>query len=121
MRLWWWRKVRKRDIPQADRDLFERFGEFVIGSVLAGGFTPSHADLVPLYQRNAAQQNYARDWLTERSDAHEQREQRLETAEWAILIFVLLEVIADLPRLAGEVCWLLTHVLGWLRYVAQAR
>jgi len=116
MRLWWWRKIRPANIPQADRDLFERFGEFVIGSVLAGGFTPSHADLQPLYQKtNPAQQDYARDWLTERSDSHELREQRLETAEWAILIFVLLEVIADLPRLAGEVCWLLTHVLGWVR------
>ena len=116
MRLWWWREVRKRrDIPQADRDLFERFGEFVIGSVLAGGFTPSHDDLIPLYRRGSALQVNARDWLTERSDSHELREQRLETAEWAILTFVLLEVIADLPRLAGEVCWLLTHILGWLR------
>ena len=47
MRLWWWRKIRPANIPQADRDPFGRFGEFVIGSVLAGGFTPSHADLQP--------------------------------------------------------------------------
>lgn len=96
MRLWWWRKIRPAKIPQAERDLFERFGEFVIGSVLAGGFTPSHDDLIPLYQKtNRAQQDYARDWLTERSDAHEQREQRVETVDWAILLFVILGVILD--------------------------
>jgi hypothetical protein len=39
MRLWWWRKVRKSNIPSAERDLFERYGEAVIGAVLAGGYT----------------------------------------------------------------------------------
>jgi hypothetical protein len=95
MRLWWWRGIRPANIPQADRDIFERFGEFVIGSVLAGGFAPSHDDLVPYQKRNTAQQNYARDWLTERSDSHEQREQRVETVDWFILGFVIVGVILD--------------------------
>jgi hypothetical protein len=36
------------------------------------------------------------EWLTERRDIHERREQRLETAEWAILIWVVVGVIADI-------------------------
>jgi len=34
-------------------------------------------------------------WLTERGDLQEQREQRLETLEWGILIFVIVGVILD--------------------------
>src|ERR1700682_3025108 len=98
MRLWWWRKVRKAHIPKPERDLFERFGENVMGSLLTGGLQPQSAELQAIsYKQNVLA--HAADWLTERSDAREQREQRLETAEGAILIVVLLEVIADLARL----------------------
>lgn len=34
-------------------------------------------------------------WLTERADLAERREDRLETVEWAVLIFVAVGVIAD--------------------------
>ena len=37
-----------------------------------------------------------RSWLTERGDLRELHEQRLETAEWAILIFVIAGVVLDL-------------------------
>ena len=40
-------------------------------------------------------------WLTERGDYHEKREQRLETVEWAILIFVILGVVADFALAFG--------------------
>jgi len=36
------------------------------------------------------------DWLTERRDKHELREQRLETVEWAILGWVFIGVVADI-------------------------
>jgi hypothetical protein len=45
---------------------------------------------------------YAREWLTERADSHERREQRLETIEWAILIFVVLAVIVDVVLLCHQ-------------------
>jgi hypothetical protein len=97
MRLLWWRKVRKANIPQTDRDIFERFGEPVIGFVLAGRSMELHA----IY-REPTKQDYARDWLTERSDLRELRENRVEAVEWAVLLFVILGVILDvmLVRLA---------------------
>jgi hypothetical protein len=93
MRLWP-RKVRKANIPDSDRDIFERYGEFVIGSVLAGGLSPRAKDLLPLYG-DAAKWDHARDWLTERSDIHENRERRLELLEWGVLVFVFVGVIVD--------------------------
>jgi len=91
---WWWRKVRKANIPQADRDTFERFGETVIGSLLTGGFNPIAEELRVIYG-NKTKHEYARDWLTERGDSRELREQRLETVEWALLGVVALGVIVD--------------------------
>jgi hypothetical protein len=44
----------------------------------------------------------ALEWLTERRDIHERREDRLETVEWAILIFVIVGVLADLAIVAHE-------------------
>jgi hypothetical protein len=37
-----------------------------------------------------------RAWLTERADINERREQRMEAAEWAVLIFVAVGVVADI-------------------------
>lgn len=88
------RKVRKAQIPKSDRDTFERFGESVIGGILAGGFNPRAAELQSIYA-DVKMQEHARDWLTERGDSHERREQRLEAVEWAILLFVILGVILD--------------------------
>jgi hypothetical protein len=92
--MWWWRKVRRADIEEEDRGLFERYGEFVIGSVLAGGLHPRAQELGAIYA-GPGKVNEARDWLTERADLHERREDRLETVEWLILIFVLLGVIVE--------------------------
>jgi hypothetical protein len=85
LRLWWWREVRKAPISKSDRDTFERFGEAVIGSVLAGGLQPRAPELQRLYGNAGPTLKDAADWLTERGDSKEQQEQRLETAEWAIL------------------------------------
>jgi hypothetical protein len=91
----WIPKIRKANIPDDQRDVFERFGEFVIGSVLTGGFRPAHPQLTQLYS-DLRTQNNARDWLTERDDLKNQHEWRLEIVEWAIFIFVVVGVILDL-------------------------
>lgn len=97
MRMWWWVEVRKANISRADRDLFERYGEAVIGSVLAGGFNPIAPDLRMILPGDGpGKLAEAGDWLTECHDSQEQREDRFETVEWAILVFVVLAVIIDL-------------------------
>lgn len=88
---WKWRKVRTAQISKEDRDFFERYGEAVIGSVLANLSTPTAPELRSI-NAGSGKVKEARDWLTECRDAHEQREQRLEFVEWAILLFILLEI-----------------------------
>ena len=95
--MWWWRRVRKAQIPPEVRDLFERHGENVIGMVLAGGFNPAAPDLQGIY-RNETLKAFATQWLTERGDAHEQREQRLETLEWAIVVLIVMEILLSVYR-----------------------
>lgn len=106
MRLWWWRKVRRANIGPVDRDTFERFGEPVIATVLASGLNPRPEELQQVYN-NPSKLKAAESWLTEQADLREQHEQRLETLEWAILIFVILGVVAD--------GLLAAHEFGWLR------
>jgi hypothetical protein len=91
------RRIRKAKIPKEDRDLFERYGENVIGQVLASGLARGAGDLHRLYDQPAIK-THARDWLTERSDAHEQREQRLELLEWAIVVLIIVEIGLSLCR-----------------------
>jgi hypothetical protein len=99
---WWWRKVRKAQISDDLRTRFERFGENLLAQGLAnpaiGEFTGEFPALI--------KQNYkaALDWLTERRDIHERREDRLETVEIAILIFVILGVIVESGL--GKAIWL---------------
>ncbi len=97
---WRWRKVRKADIPKHERDVFERFGEAAIRLTLAGcagGSTPKELMDINAPQRIA----HAVDWLTERADYLERRENRLETVEWAILVFVVAGVFADFALAFG--------------------
>ena len=98
----WLRKVRKARIPQENRDLFERYGESIIVGLLISGLQPPYVELQRIYNNKDAMQN-ARDWLTERGDIRERREQRLEIVEWAILIFVVLGVIVESISLFHEV------------------
>ncbi len=99
LRLWWWRKIREADIPQDQRDTFERFGQEIIASILTGGFTPRHVDLQMLYNDIPMLKNAAK-WLTEQGDRREQREQRLETVEWSILILIVVSVFLGILILA---------------------
>jgi hypothetical protein len=96
--LWWWRKVRYATIPKESRDIFERFGESIIGNVVTG-FAGQRVAELDLICTNQKMREEATAWLTERGDLRELHEQRLETVEWAILIFVMAGVILDLVRL----------------------
>jgi len=88
--------VRRADIPKESRDLFERFGEAIVGSVIAGGLTPREVELQKIYTGHDNILAHATAWLTERGDVKEQREQRLETLEWAILILTVVATLIGL-------------------------
>ena len=49
LRLWWWRKVRYKAIPKDARDVFERFGDAAIVSVVTSGLGQRHGDLQKIY------------------------------------------------------------------------
>jgi hypothetical protein len=95
MSMWRWRKIRPANISKDHRDLFESYGEAVVGLVLASGYSPRNEDLQRIYQDPAVYRS-ATHWLTERGDAHERREDRLETIEVAILLFLILSVLLEL-------------------------
>jgi hypothetical protein len=76
------------------RDIFERFGEAVIETVLAGNIQPRAPELAKLYADTGPTLRSAAAWLTERGDSQEQREQRMETVEW-VLVFVVLGVMVE--------------------------
>jgi hypothetical protein len=67
--------------------------------VLAGGFAARAPELQKLYGSVGPMLKDAADWLTERGDSQEQREQRMEAVEWAILIFVVLGVVVESVQL----------------------
>ena len=45
-------------------------------------------------------------WLKERADMAARREDRLETVEWAILVFAIAGVATDVAVVAHEFWWL---------------
>jgi hypothetical protein len=94
--MWWWRKVRKAAISREARDLFEQAGESCVQLILTSGFNPKPENFQKIYNEKYKD---AEIWLTERGDIRERHEQRLETVELAILIFVVLGVIVDLCKL----------------------
>jgi hypothetical protein len=91
--MWWLRKVRRANISQELRDDLERFGETVIAGALVLG--PHSSDDKPLYALVNNHQPESLAWLTERRDIAERKEQRVETVEVAVLIFVVVGVIVD--------------------------
>lgn len=100
--MWWWRKVRKAHIPREVRDIFERFGDMVIISVITSGMGQRIDELEAIYNNKNGLREHATAWLTERGDLRERHEQRLETVEWAILLFVIVGVAVDLLLLYGK-------------------
>lgn len=75
-----------KNITEAERDTFERYGEHVIGTMIAGGFVPDWDDLKAVYKTEETRQ-HVRDWLTERADSREIRE------EWKSLRHLILELL----------------------------
>jgi hypothetical protein len=97
---WNWRKVRKAQITKEDREIFERYGEAVVASILASNpsTTEIHAYIAGQDYEPSSQgrRPAARDWLTECRDAHERREQRLESIEIGVVALITLEIILSL-------------------------
>ena|SRR2546425_11159030 len=90
--MWWWRKVRRANISQGLRDELERWGEpVVVGALVLAPDMPSS----PLHSLVTEHRNDTLAWLTERRDLTERREQRLETLEIGILVFVVVGVVFD--------------------------
>lgn len=93
MNKWTWgylvRKIRVRkakNITENERDVCERYGEQVIGMMLAGGWRPGTQDLEDIYFSAVAKEN-ARAWLTERAYYRERHDR------WISFRDLLLEII----------------------------
>jgi hypothetical protein len=95
LKFWNWRRVRYANIPPDSRNKFEQFGENVFANALASGqLSAAYPELGSLQNDDQYRADLG-EWLIERRDLAERREQRLETFEAAILIFVFLEVLRD--------------------------
>ena len=90
--MWWWRKVRWADIPDDVRAKLELFGETVVAMSLSTGIVSGTGQLSFLNNNWPD----ALAWLQERRDIHERKEDRLETVEWAILLFVAFSFLTDI-------------------------
>ena len=95
LRLWWWTKVRKADIPDDIRKIFEGYGETMLMLVLATRKHEDYGDLTQYWPQAVL-------WLRECQDKHALREDRLETVEWAILLFVAFSLVTDIGILIHE-------------------
>jgi hypothetical protein len=88
-------------------DRFELFGEDVFAHTLAAPNLNPGVQGVELAGLVQIKRPEIMAWLTERRDLKELHENRVETVEWAILIFVIVGVIAD--------CAIVAHEMGWLK------
>jgi cytoskeletal protein RodZ len=89
-----YRKIRIRkakNISEGERDICERYGEQVIGMMLAGGWQPGTKDLEDIYYSAAAKEN-AREWLTERSDYRERHDRWISFRDLLLEIVVILMI-----------------------------
>jgi hypothetical protein len=89
------RKVQSADISERHRQLFEQCGVTTIQLTLASGHTPASALLRGIYINAENLGSDAEAWLIEQADKNANKEWRVEIAEWAVLLFVILGVIVD--------------------------
>lgn len=75
-------------VPDIIRDTCERYGEQVIGNMLAGGLAPASDDLQFLY-RDDATRGLTRDWLTERAGIQDYRERWIPLRDFILEIIVI--------------------------------
>jgi hypothetical protein len=95
-RLWWWQKVRRADIAPELRERFEFYGERLMALAIES-HDPNRigAELSDLGQHKRTE---IIAWLQERRDLTVQQEDRLETVEWALLMFVFVSVVLEIYR-----------------------
>jgi hypothetical protein len=85
------------------RERFELHGEQLMAvAIESGDANRIGIELAALGQQNRGDVVF---WLRERRDIAARHEDRSETVEWAILIFVVIGVIVDLLILAHEFGW----------------
>ncbi len=92
-----WRRVRKAKIDNSERDIFERYGENVLGNTLASGLNPISEELNGIFT-NKTRREHVVAWLTERGDKQANREFRLEMIEWAIVVLIAVEIALTLVK-----------------------
>ncbi|MGA2274853.1 MAG: hypothetical protein ABSH00_14950 [Bryobacteraceae bacterium] len=89
-----WFGIRKAAIQKDHRDLFERFGAPLVGTVLYGGFSgPATTEPQKTLYGNSEARKPAEEWLTEQYDRAERRETWLITMEAAVTAFVAAELL----------------------------
>jgi hypothetical protein len=76
------------NIPESLIETCDRYGEQVIGTMLAGGFNPSTSDLKAINASEIRRQD-ARDWLTERNSLREYRERWIPLRDFILEILVV--------------------------------
>ena len=93
--MWWWRRVRRANIPADVRQACEMFGPAVLSVAIAGHITSMSDghDFYIFFRNNRAE---ILEWLREQREIQERRENRRETVEWAIMIFAASGVLTDL-------------------------
>jgi len=97
--MWWWWKVRRANKILRDvRDELERYGELAVATALARAFDVQSS---PMFDLARTHRDHALAWLTERRDIAERKEQRMETVECEILIFVIFGVVIDILLLVN--------------------
>jgi hypothetical protein len=85
-------KLRRADIPVDVRRAFEETGSFSMSAELSANYPPAKRILRDKYpDREIKDFGYA--WIGEHYDRDERHQDRLETLEWTIFIFVVLGVI----------------------------
>ena len=70
--------------------------------MVSASHAPRAEDLRKMYTDEAMIAEASR-WLTERGDERQRHEERIETLEWAILIFVFLGVIVESASLYRDI------------------
>ena len=96
LRLWWWQKVRRANIPSDLREQFEYYGERVMTLAIETGDPDRVGSELADLSKHKRSEIIA--WLQERRDLAAQQEDRLETVEWALLLFVFVSVVLEVYR-----------------------
>jgi len=97
--MWWWREVRRAQINEKLREAFDELGYYVVTNCIGNNMPPAAGVAISLGLNDKQTKQAAVAWIREHIDREERHEQRLETVEWAILIFVGIEVLHDLPSI----------------------